>query len=48
MVEPNDDLGRVGAGETVLLVRREGGIFIGLAEGDALIPRLDDRPALNG
>ncbi|MFN3945912.1 MAG: OB-fold-containig protein [Allosphingosinicella sp.] len=48
MVEPNDDLGRVQAGETVLLVRREGGIFIGLAEGDALIPRLDDRPAITG
>ena len=46
MIEPNDDGQSVGAGETVLLVRREGEIFIGLAEGDALIPRLDDRPAL--
>ena len=46
MIEPNDDRQSVAAGETVLLVRREGEIFIGLAEGDALIPRLDDRPAL--
>lgn len=46
MIEPNDDAHAVGEGETVLLVRREGDIFIGLIEGDALIPRLDDRPAL--
>ncbi len=42
MIEPNSDDQAVGAGETVLLVRREGGIFIGLAEGDALLPRLDE------
>lgn len=47
MIEPSDDAQSVAAGETVLLVRREGDIFIGLAEGDALIPRLDDRPALS-
>jgi hypothetical protein len=46
MIEPNDDGGAVRAGETVLLVRREGGIFIGLAEGDALLPRLDDLSVL--
>ena len=46
MIEPNDDAHAVGEGETVLLVRREGNIFIGLIEGDALLPRLDDRPAL--
>lgn len=46
MIEPNDDGGAVAAGETVLLVRREGNIFIGLVEGDALLPRLDERPAL--
>ena len=46
MIEPHDDGGAVGEGETVLLVRREGNIFIGLIEGDALLPRLDDRPAL--
>jgi hypothetical protein len=46
MIEPNDDAQAIGEGETALLVRREGDIFIGLIEGDALIPRLDDRPAL--
>jgi hypothetical protein len=46
MVEPSSDGETVGEGETVLLVRREGNIFIGLVEGDALLPRLDDRPAL--
>jgi hypothetical protein len=45
MIEPNGDDQSLAAGETVLLVRREGDIFIGLAEGDALIPRIDDRPA---
>lgn len=42
MIEPVSDEHAIGAGETVLLVRREGGIFIGLAEGDALLPRLDE------
>lgn len=42
MIEPVSDDHAIGAGETVLLVRREGGIFIGLAEGDALLPRLDE------
>lgn len=46
MIEPSHDEGAVAEGETVLLVRREGNIFIGLVEGDALLPRLDDRPAL--
>jgi membrane protein implicated in regulation of membrane protease activity len=46
MVEPNGDADAVAEGGTVLLIRREGNIFIGLIEGDALIPRLDDRPAL--
>jgi hypothetical protein len=46
MIEPNDEAQSVGAGEAVLLVRREGNIFIGLAEGDALLPRLDERPQL--
>jgi hypothetical protein len=44
MVEPNDDSGALAAGESALLVRREGDIFIALAEGDALLPRLDERP----
>ncbi len=46
MIEPNGDADAVAEGGTVLLIRREGNIFIGLIEGDALIPRLDDRPAL--
>ncbi len=46
MMEPNGDQDAVAQGETVLLVRREGNLFIGLIDGDALIPRLDDRPAL--
>lgn len=47
MIEPSSDGETVGEGETVLLVRREGNIFIGLVEGDAYLPRLDDRPALS-
>ena len=46
MMEPCGDGEAVAAGETVLLVRREGNIFIGLVEGDALLPRLDERPHL--
>jgi membrane protein implicated in regulation of membrane protease activity len=45
MVEPSGDHQQVGAGETMLLVRREDGVFIGLYEGEALAA-LDDRPAL--
>jgi len=45
MVEPSGDQQTVTAGETMLLVRREEGIFIGLYEGEALAP-LDDRSAL--
>jgi membrane protein implicated in regulation of membrane protease activity len=46
MIEPHDDAHSVSEGETVLLVRREANIFIGLFEGDALLSRLDERPAL--
>jgi hypothetical protein len=46
MIEPNAEGQAISAGETVLLVRREGNVFIGLAEGDALLPRLDERPQL--
>ena len=48
MVEPTDDRQSVPEGGTVLLVRREGDIFIGLAEGgDALFSSAAaDRPAL--
>lgn len=45
MVEPSADHQEVPAGETMLLVRREDGVFIGLYEGEALAA-LDDRPAL--
>ena len=44
MIEPTGDGESIAAGETVLLVRREGNIFIGLGDGDALLPRLDERP----
>lgn len=45
MIEPNGDDQSIAEGETVLLVRREGDLFIGLAEGDAHLPRLDQRTA---
>jgi hypothetical protein len=45
MVEPSADHQSVEAGETLLLVRREGSVFIGLLEGEAFAP-LDERPAL--
>lgn len=47
MMEPNEDGGAIDAGESALLVRRDGDIFIGLPDGDALLPRLDERPSLN-
>jgi len=46
MMEPLGDAEAVGEGETVLLVRREDNLFIGLVDGDAHLPRLDERPAL--
>lgn len=48
MVEPTDERTSVPAGGTLLLVSREGDIFIGLAEGEPLSLGLDDRPALLG
>lgn len=45
MVEPTGDNEIIAAGETLLLVRREGNLFTGLAEGDRLSP-LPDRPML--
>ena len=47
MVEPTERASEVATGGTLLLVRREGGIFIGLAEGEALTA-LNDRPILFG
>jgi len=46
MVEPTDNRQDVGEGGTVLLVRREGDIFIGLAEGEPLFASAAERPAL--
>jgi len=46
MVEPTDDRQSVGEGGSVLLVRREGDIFIGLPEGEPLFASAADRPAL--
>ena len=47
MVEPTHPATQVATGETLLLVRREGELFIGLAEGETLTA-LDDRPVLFG
>jgi hypothetical protein len=46
MVEPTDEGQSVGEGGSVLLVRREGDIFIGLAEGEPLFASAAERPAL--
>lgn len=40
MVEPNDSDHPIGEGGTVLLVRREGDIFIGIGEADGLTPHV--------
>ena len=45
MVEPTDEQS-VGEGGTVLLVRRESDIFIGLADGEPLFASAAERPAL--
>jgi len=47
MVEPTERSSTVEAGGTLLLVRREGEIFIGLAEGE-MLTALDERPVLFG
>jgi len=44
MVEPTDERTAVPEGQALLLVRREGDIFIGLAEGEDLSLTLSDRP----
>ncbi|WP_300975523.1 OB-fold-containig protein [Sphingomonas sp. LHG3406-1] len=43
MVEPTDERTAAGEGQVLLLVRREGDIFIGLAEGEELQLDIDDR-----
>lgn len=46
MVEPFSDVTEAREGQSLLLVRREGELFIGLAEGETLELSLDDRPRL--
>jgi hypothetical protein len=46
MVEPTDERETVAEGRSVLLVRRERDIFIGLAEGEPLFEGAAGRPAL--
>lgn len=46
MIEPTDEAQSVPEGGTLLLVRREGGIFIGLYEGEPLFGPAAERPAL--
>ena len=46
MVEPFSDGSEAKEGQSLLLVRREGELFIGLAEGETLELSLEDRPRL--
>jgi membrane protein implicated in regulation of membrane protease activity len=46
MVEPHDEAHPIAEGETVLLVRREGHIFIGLGEADGIGPRAHEAPRI--
>ena len=46
MVEPFSEGSEAKEGQSLLLVRREGELFIGLAEGETLELSLDDRPRL--
>ncbi|HLL30890.1 MAG TPA: OB-fold-containig protein, partial [Allosphingosinicella sp.] len=48
MIEPYDDAHSIGEGETVILERREGNIFIALGRPAGLESRFDILPALNG
>lgn len=48
MVEPTDERTAVPEGQAMLLVRREGDIFIGLAEGEDFSLTLSDRPRFSG
>ena len=45
MVEPIEGGATISEGETVLLVEREGNIFIGLSEGGSPLTAIDHRPA---
>lgn len=46
MVEPSDHAVSIGEGETLLLVDREGELFIGLSEGGPPLTALEDRPSM--
>lgn len=46
MVEPFSEGSEAREGQSLLLVRREGELFIGLAEGETLELNLEDRPRL--
>lgn len=46
MVEPHDEAHPFAEGDTVLLVRREGNIFIGIGEADGLTPHATALPPL--
>lgn len=46
MVEPFSEQSQAAEGQSLLLVRREGELFIGLAEGETLELSLEDRPRL--
>lgn len=46
MVEPFSEGTQASQGQSLLLVRREGELFIGLAEGETLDLTLEDRPRL--
>jgi len=45
MVEPIEGGATISEGETVLLIEREGNIFIGLSEGGSPLTAIDHRPA---
>ena len=46
MVEPHDEAHPFAEGDTVLLARREGHIFIGLGEADGITPHAHTRPSI--
>ncbi len=47
MVEPHDEEHPFGEGDTVLLARRDGNIFIGLGEADGITPHAHVLPPVN-
>lgn len=47
MVEPHDEAHPIAEGGTVLLVRREGNIFIGLGEADGIVPHVHEQLGIN-